>query len=241
MTEPTEQATLRGQSRGVVRAAVGFGVYALGVPALLFIAAGTLDWPMAWLYVGLLLTSTLGSRLVVLVRNPDLLRERAQFTQAKDTQAWDRLLVAIVGLLGPIVMMVVAGLDHRFGWPPSVSRLCQVGAAVLIAASYGVAVWAMVINPYFSAVARIQEDRGQVVIGAGPYRLIRHPSYAGALVAALAVPVMLDALWALVPGIAVGVALVIRTRLEDRMLHHDLAGYAAYATKTRYRLVPGIW
>jgi protein-S-isoprenylcysteine O-methyltransferase Ste14 len=98
-----------------------------------------------------------------------------------------------------------------------------------------------VVNRYFSAVARIQQDRGQVVVTTGPYRIVRHPSYAGALVASLALPIMLDAIWALVPALVMVVALVIRTGLEDRMLRDELDGYESYAEETPYRLLPGLW
>jgi protein-S-isoprenylcysteine O-methyltransferase Ste14 len=99
----------------------------------------------------------------------------------------------------------------------------------------------MVENEYFSAVARIQKDRGQNVVSSGPYRVVRHPSYAGALLASLAQPFMLSTLWALIPAGATAAALVVRTYLEDRMLRRELAGYQGYAERTRYRLIPGVW
>jgi len=223
------------------RAVIGFALYILLVPALLFIAAGTLDWPMAWVYVILLLAATLGSRVIVWRRNPDLLLERARFTQSEGTASWDRILVPVVGLFGPMAMMVVAGLDHRFGWSEPIPEAVQIFAALVLAAGYGLAVWAMVTNQYFSAVARIQQDRGQVVVTAGPYRIVRHPAYAGSLAASLALPFMLGTLWAMVPGLLMVGALVLRTYLEDAMLRHELDGYAAYAARTRYRLIPGMW
>lgn len=99
----------------------------------------------------------------------------------------------------------------------------------------------MIENPYFSSVARLQKDRAQQVVTTGPYRFVRHPSYAGALLAAVALPLMLDALCSLIPGLLLGAALVARTALEDRMLVDGLDGYARYAKVTRYGLVPGLW
>jgi protein-S-isoprenylcysteine O-methyltransferase Ste14 len=220
---------------------IGLLLYLFLVPALLFVAAGTVSWPMAWVYVALLLASTVGSRLIVFKRNPDTLRERARFTSSEGTKSWDRVLVMIVGLFGPMVVAIVAGLDHRWGWSAVVPFGIQVLGALVIAAGYGLAVWAMVENAYFSSVARIQEDRAQKVVSSGPYRIVRHPSYAGALVAALALPFMLDALWALIPAAMLGAVLVLRTALEDRMLGEELAGYQRYMARTRYRLVPGLW
>ncbi len=229
------------QTRNVIRAVIGFTIYLFLVPALLFIAGGTVNWPIAWVYVALLLASTIGSRLIVLKRNPDTLLERARFTASEGTKPWDRILVAIVGLFGPMTITIVAGLDHRFGWSAVVPEIGQYLAALVIAGGYGLAVWAMVVNRYFSSVARIQQDRGQVVVTTGPYRIVRHPSYAGALLAYLALPVMLDALWALVPTLLVVVALVIRTKLEDGMLREELDGYQSYTERTPYRLIPGLW
>ena len=229
------------ENRDLIRAVIGFTLYLLFVPALLFIAAGTMKWPMAWAYTVLLLASTIGSRLIVWKRSPDTLRERAKFTSAEGTKPWDRVLVAIVGIFGPMAMMLVAGLDQRLGWSAVVPKIAQYLGILVIAAGCALAVWAMVINPFFSAVMRIQEDRGQVVVTSGPYRMMRHPSYAGALFAYLAFPVMLDALWALVPALVLVVALIIRTGLEDRMLRRELDGYQRYAEETRYRLVPGVW
>jgi protein-S-isoprenylcysteine O-methyltransferase Ste14 len=229
------------QTKQIVRAAIGFALYLLGVPGILFVSAGTVDWPMAWVYVVLLLASTLGSRLIVLRRNPDTLRERARFTSSERTKSWDRFLVMIVGLYGPAVTMIVAGLDHRWGWSAIVPQAVQVLAALLVAAGYGLAVWAMVANRYFSSVARIQADRGQEVVTTGPYRIVRHPSYAGAILASLALPAMLDAIWSLIPALVMVVALVVRTGLEDQMLSAELKGYISYAETTRYRLLPLVW
>lgn len=228
-------------TRNFIRAIIGFIIYLFFVPALLFIAAGTVNWPLAWVYVVLLLASTIGSRLVVFIRNPDTLRERARYTESEGTKPWDRILVPIVGLYGPMAIMFVAGLDHRFGWSAIIPEVGQWLAALVIAGGYGLAVWAMVVNRYFSAVARIQQDRGQEVVTAGPYRIMRHPSYAGALLASLALPIMLDAVWALIPALGIVAALIIRTGLEDQMLREELDGYQRYAAETPCRLIPGIW
>jgi protein-S-isoprenylcysteine O-methyltransferase Ste14 len=225
----------------IIQAVVGFSLYLFLTPALLFLAAGTTRWPMAWLYVALMLAAIIGSRLIVLKRNPDTLLERAQFSSAEGTKPWDRILGPIVGLFGPWVMMVVAGLDHRYDWSAPVPKNIQVVAALLLLVGYGLAVWAMVVNKYFSAVARLQSDRGQEVVSSGPYRLVRHPSYAGGLLGYLALPLMLEALWSFVPALLTVLALIIRTSLEDEMLREGLAGYREYASRTRYRLVPGVW
>jgi protein-S-isoprenylcysteine O-methyltransferase Ste14 len=228
------------QKRRAVRAVIGFTLFLFAVPVLLFGSAGTTRWPMARVYVVLFLASTIGSRLIVWKRYPDTLRERARFVAAEGARSWDRLLFAINGLFGAMAM-VVAGLDHRLGWSAAIPPLGQYLAALCLAGGYGLGAWAMAVNRYFSAVARIQEDRGQVAVTTGPYRIVRHPAYAGALLASLAMPVMLDAIWALVPTLVMAVAIVVRTSLEDRMLGEELDGYRRYAEETPCRLIPGLW
>jgi protein-S-isoprenylcysteine O-methyltransferase Ste14 len=101
--------------------------------------------------------------------------------------------------------------------------------------------WAAMENAFFSAVVRIQEDRGQTVVTTGPYRYIRHPGYAGGLVFYLSVPIALGSLWALLPVLATLALTLLRTSLEDRTLLLKLKGYPEYASRTRWRLIPGIW
>lgn len=224
-----------------IRAVIGFSIFALGVPATLFLGAGTLDWDAGWWYALLYVLGVLGSRMIVFVRSPDLLKERAQFACAEDIDSLDRCLVPIVGLVGPLIFVLTAGLDHRFGWSPELPNWSRVLAGLLAAAGYGMAVWAMAVNPFFSAVVRVQRDRGQVVVTQGPYRYVRHPAYAGSVLSSLTAPVMLGAVWALIPAVLMDLAIVVRTRREDQVLLQELDGYVGYAERTPYRLVPGVW
>jgi protein-S-isoprenylcysteine O-methyltransferase Ste14 len=224
----------------MLRSAVRFLALLLFVPALLFAAAGTLAWPLAWAYVVLATAASLGSRLILARKHPDTLQERAKGFKAEGTQAWDRWLVPPV-IWGAIVTLIVAALDHRFGWSWIASTPLRVGALVGAALGYGLAAWAMAENRFFYATVRLQRDRGHTVVSSGPYRLVRHPAYAGSLLATLLVPVMLGSLWAFVPAVLTAVAVVVRTGLEDRFLRRELEGYAAYAARTRWRLVWGVW
>ena len=229
------------ERRQLVRAVIGMAAYLLLAPVLMFLAAGTTRWPMAWLYVALMLAASVGSRLLVWRKSPETLRERAKMTSGENVQPWDRWMMPVVGLVGPVVSVVVAGLDRRWGWSPAVPLGWQWVAAVLVAAAIGLSVWAMVVNAYFSAVARLQTDRGQRVVSGGPYAWVRHPSYAGAVLTSVAMPVMLGTLWAWLPQLLVGAVLVARTALEDRMLREGLDGYAEYAERVRWRLAPWVW
>jgi protein-S-isoprenylcysteine O-methyltransferase Ste14 len=239
-SSPTDKQPLPA-SRFTARAIIGFLIYLLLVPALLLVAAGDGTWLMGWTYVALYLGSAIGSRLVALKISPAMLSERARFTQVEGVKTWDRLLVFLVALVGPLATLVVAGLDHRFGWPPRLTTILQLTGLVLVAGGYLLAVWAMLVNEYFSAVVRIQKDRGHRVVTTGPYSAIRHPAYAGGIASTLATPLMLDAMWALIPAALVVLGMIIRTDLEDRVLRHELPGYQEYAAKVRFRLIPGLW
>lgn len=227
--------------RKLLPAIITFVLYLLLIPAVLFISAGTLRWPMAWVATILLLASAIGSRLILWRQSPDTLRERVQFATAENTQPWDRALVPISVFLGPIATVIVAGLDHRYGWSGGVPLVVQIVAVLAVAAGHGLGIWALLANPFFSAVARIQRDRGHTVATAGPYRLVRHPGYAGSVLASLAIPFMLNTLWALLPALITVAAVAVRTALEDRMLREELEGYRDYAQQTPYRLIPGVW
>jgi protein-S-isoprenylcysteine O-methyltransferase Ste14 len=128
-----------------------------------------------------------------------------------------------------------------FGWSLPFSPPLKIAALVCILAGYAVGTYALLENRFFSGVVRIQTDRGHVVISSGPYRWMRHPGYSGALLTYLATPIWLDARWAFLPALFLTIVLIIRTRLEDRVLQNELDGYREYAKRVRYRLLPGIW
>ncbi len=223
------------------RPVVQFILFVVLLPFVLFLAAGRFDWPIAWVYVTLHVLSAFASRLITLRINPELWVERARSLDAKQGKSWDRPLVLLAAIIGPLAVWIVAGLDERWGWSPDLSLLLQVAATLLVVLGYAIGTWAMATNAYFSGIVRVQDDRGQTVIQTGPYRFVRHPAYAGGLLCYLAMPIMLDSLWALIPAVLTIAVVCLRTHLEDRTLAAELPGYADYARRTRYRLVPGIW
>ncbi|UCH63916.1 MAG: isoprenylcysteine carboxylmethyltransferase family protein [Fidelibacterota bacterium] len=223
------------------KAILRFAIYILLMPVALFLSAGTLNWAMGWILIGFTVAVTVISRVIVARKHPSLLVERARFAEVEDAKRWDRLFVILMALYGPLVVWVVAGLDYRFGWSPSVPATWQVVALVVMILSYSLSVWAMAVNRFFSAVVRIQKDRGHTTVTTGPYRYVRHPSYIGGILAYCAIPVLLDTLWALVPVGVTAILTIVRTALEDRTLLAELEGYSDYAQSVRYRLVPGVW
>jgi Putative protein-S-isoprenylcysteine methyltransferase len=202
---------------------------------LLFVPAGTTDWPAAWVLLVFSLISFFINSLVV---SPELLDERSR--RHDNAKPWDRYLVAAIVISG-WASMVVAGLDFRYGWTGISPITLQAAAFALVVFSGGILIWAMASNPFFSAVVRVQDERGQTVITGGPYRYVRHPGYAGWILYMLFLPLMLGSFIAVVPGVIAAVLDIVRTYLEDRILLSELAGYREYAGRVRYRLVPGVW
>lgn len=212
---------------------------AILVPAaVLFGGAGTWRWPAAWAYLALLVTGILGSIVVLLKFQPGLAEERARW---REGARWDKPFLTIIGVIGPLAVQLVCALDKRFEWSAAVTAGAKIVAGVLLAGGIAIALWAMAVNPFFSATVRIQTDRGHTVIDRGPYRCIRHPGYAGMVVTTLAGPPLLGTLWGFVPAALLVAAMVVRTALEDRTLHAGLAGYAEYAARVRFRIVPPVW
>jgi protein-S-isoprenylcysteine O-methyltransferase Ste14 len=209
----------------------------LAMGGVLFGLAGTLAWWNGWLF----LAYGLGVGLVSLrrfARTPGLVEERR--TADATAPAWDRAIVRLANLALP-VFLIIAALDRRLEWLPRVPDAASVLAAgALLAATY-VTYRAMAENAFFSSHVRIQAERGHVVVSTGPYGIVRHPGYAGTVVSNLLMPIVLGSWCALAPAVAVVALLVWRTWKEDRFLAAGLPGYAAYASRVRYRLVPGVW
>jgi protein-S-isoprenylcysteine O-methyltransferase Ste14 len=205
---------------------------------LLFVPAGRLGWPEAWIFIGAYGLFLGGYAVWSLLKDPAQLAERSRVAQ--NVKGWDRVIITAYTLL-LLVTFVISGLDAgRFHWAP-VPLPIEIAAWIGQAAAGGLIFWVVATNTYLSRLARIQGDRGQVVVTSGPYRFVRHPMYAGIIVLFICVPISLGSGWGLLPGIAIGLLFVFRTFKEDQMLRHELAGYEAYAQKVRYRLVPGVW
>ncbi len=217
------------------------GLMIVFVFAVLFISAGRLDWWEAWAYIANTLIVIIISRGIMLIKNPDMAMERAEASRRENVLPVDRILVPIVATYGPLVTLVVAGLDKRFGWSPDLPDSVQIIALLVIFTGSMIGSWAMIANRFFSSHIRIQTDRGHKVIDSGPYRIVRHPGYASGLLSWLACPVFFSSYWVAIPTLLVIIAMVFRTSIEDRTLQDKLPGYRDYTQSTRYRLIPGIW
>jgi protein-S-isoprenylcysteine O-methyltransferase Ste14 len=210
------------------------------VPLLPLLISGRWGWWEAWVFAIVCIGGFAVSRALAARRHPDLLKERARFLQHEDAKPWDKLLAPLVGLGGGLIPLA-AGLDELLDWSPPFSLPVKIIALLLMLAGYALGAYALIENRFFSGMVRLQTDRNQQVVSSGPYRWMRHPGYAGALLSYLAMPPFLDASWAWLPAAFLTIVLVIRTHLEDKTLQAELDGYPAYARRVRYRLLPGVW
>jgi protein-S-isoprenylcysteine O-methyltransferase Ste14 len=203
------------------------------IGVIFFLAAGRLDLPVPWALLGL---ATAFALLLARTIDPGLTRERI----APGPGSREHLTRPVAGVL-LIAHWVLAGLDvGRFHWSPvplAVQLAGLAGYAVCMAGVF----WAMRTNPFYSSVVRIQTDRGHRPVTTGPYRFVRHPGYTGTILGMLCGAVALGSWVGVIPVLGMAALFLRRTLLEDRLLVRELAGYAEYARRVRYRLVAGVF
>ena len=220
---------------------IGIVVVYLSIPAVLLLCGGDFGWWQAWAYSLLIVAAGIGGRIWAERRHPGLLAERQDIEKIQNSKAWDKLLAPLMALSVSFPLVIVAGLDHRYGWSPAFSPWLNLLGFILISLGYAFASWALVENRFFFSTVRIQTDRGHVVCDSGPYRIVRHPGYAGNILPPLGMVLALDSVWTLIPAAVALIIAVIRTALEDQALQDELPGYRDYTRRVHYRLIPGIY
>ena len=216
-----------------------FATIASGVlpPVLFFSLAGRWDLWYVWAYAGILTILFSFNLLSLYLKSPDLLKERMKLPSGR--AYWTGPIIPAVALL---LQPPIAGLDQRFHWSDIVPLTGVLAGLVIVAIGWELVNWAELVNPFFSGAVRIQADRGQRVISEGPYAIVRHPGYAAGILASVAGGLALNSLVSIIPVVVIALPILIyRTMIEDQMLRDELAGYAEYAAKVRYRLIPGVW
>ncbi len=228
--------TRKAINKWIFQAALGV----IGYGAIIFLAAGTLRWLWGWALL-IVLTAVMAAHPILLIPiNPELLAERQKGMLDEGVKQWDKWITTSSGAM-MVVTWVVAGLDWRFGWGRGMATAVHLVGLLFNIAGHALFMWAMTANAFFAEGVRIQTERGHTVVSSGPYRFVRHPGYAGAIIAQLATPFLLGSLWSLLPAALLGVLFTLRTALEDRTLQAELPGYTDYTQQTHYRLLPGIW
>ena len=211
------------------------------IPMTLLISGWDLGWYQGWLYSVLIVVAGIAPRIWAEKRHPGLMAERSKFGKAQDVKSWDKVLSILMAVSLTYPLFIVAGLDHHFGWSPVFPTWLNILGFFLIVLGYTFSAWALIENRFFSSVVRIQLDRGHVVCDSGPYRIVRHPGYAGNMLALPGMVLALSSMWILIPAAVALIIAVIRTVLEDQTLQGELPGYRDYARRVRYRLIPWIY
>ena len=208
------------------------GVLLVGL--LIFLPAGTLRFPGGWLLMGILFVPMFGAGLVMLGKNPGLLRSRLK---AKETRAEQDLVVKLSGIMF-IAGFVIAGLDFRFGWLVLPGWVKWV-AAILFLIAYLLYAEVLRENTYLSRTIEVQE--GQKVVDTGLYGIVRHPMYSATLLLFLSMPLVLGSLLSFLCFLLYPALIIKRLKNEEALLEEELDGYKAYKEKVKYRLIPGVW
>ena len=221
------------QAKVMVVESVEFLVMALA----LFLPAGTVAWPAAWVFLGLLFVCSLPITWWLLKYDPELIEERMRF---RPQFSWDKAFIAIAFVF-VLFWLILMPLDAvRFHWSRMPVELKTLGALLLLISLY-ISFLTMRENPYSSAVVRVQKERAQTVISTGPYRYVRHPMYTGACLFFLGTALLLGSWYGVLCTPAFIGLFAVRAVLEERLLREELEGYGAYVDRVKYRFFPHVW
>ena len=208
------------------------GVVLIG--ALVFLPAGTLNFPNGWLFLAVLFIPMFGAGLVMMAKNPYLLQKRLD---AKEKEREQSTVVKLSGLMF-LVGFVLAGLDFRFGWLP-LPQWVSILATALFLLAYLMYAEVLRENTFLSRTIEVQEN--QTVVSTGLYGIVRHPMYSATVVLFLAMPLVLGSLISFVVFLAYPLLIAKRIRNEEQVLEEGLPGYREYKEKVRWHMIPYIW
>jgi protein-S-isoprenylcysteine O-methyltransferase Ste14 len=208
-----------------------------GIPfiaLIILLPAGTWNYWQGWMYLATLLLPMLVSTVYLFKNDPALLERRLRMREKESAQQ------KIIGVLAIyfFIAFTLPGFDLRFGWsnvPPLVSIL----ADGLVFAGYLITFWVLTVNSFLSRTVEV--DAEQKVVSTGPYTIVRHPMYFGVALLYIVSPLALSSYWAILPALMIMPLLAARIRNEEEVLLRELAGYAEYRQKVKYRLLPGVW
>ena len=202
--------------------------------ALLFIPAGTLDYPNGWLFIALLFIPMFFAGIVMLFKSPDLLRRRLNAKEEEDEQ---KTVILISGIIF-LVAFILAGLNFRFGWF-KLPTVVIIIASVIFLIAYIMYAEVLRENEYLSRTVEVSEN--QKVVDSGSYGLVRHPMYTSTIFLFLSMPLVLDSIFSFIVMLVYPIIIIFRIRNEEKVLENELAGYKEYKEKVKYKLIPFLW
>lgn len=208
------------------------GVFLVG--ALVFLPAGTLSYTNGWIFMGILFVPMFCAGIVMMVKNPELLKKRLD---AKEEQKDQELVVKLSGLMF-LVGFIIAGLDFRFKWFV-LPRTVSIVSVVVFLIAYALYAEVLRENTYLSRTIEVQDN--QKVIDSGLYGIVRHPMYSVTLLLFLSMPLVLGSIYSFLIFLVYPFLIAKRIQGEERFLEQELLGYAEYKDKVKYRLIPYIW
>ena len=201
---------------------------------LLFIPAGTVNYPNGWLFIALLSIPMFFAGIIMLFKSPDLLRRRLNAKESEDEQKTVILVSGIIFLLA----FILAGLNFRFGWFHLPTVVIIISSVIFLIAYI---MYAEVLreNEYLSRTVEVSEN--QKVVDSGLYGIVRHPMYTSTIFLFLSMPLVLDSIFSFIVMLVYPIIIIFRIRNEEKVLENELIGYKEYKEKVKYKLIPYLW
>ena len=201
---------------------------------LLFIPAGTINYPNGWLFIALLFIPMFFAGIIMLFKSPNLLRRRLNAKESEDEQKTVILVSGIIFLLA----FILAGLNFRFGWF-KLPTIIIIIASVIFLLAYIMYAEVLRENEYLSRTVEVSEN--QKVVDSGLYGIVRHPMYTSTIFLFLSMPLVLDSIFSFIVMLVYPIIIIFRIRNEERVLENELIGYEEYKEKVKYKLIPYLW
>ena len=216
-------------------------IYLLAFPLLLFLLAGDWRWLEGWIFAAVFFLGSWGTLLYLYFADPALLKERYSSPVQKEQKSWDKALLSLF-FLEFLAWFAIMPLEaNRFGWTPLFPSWLRLAGAALLVFAFYMLFAALKENTFAAPVVKMQKERGQEVVSTGPYAIVRHPMYAGAVLLFVSGPLLLSSYWGLALGVALIVTIAVRSVGEEAMLKEELAGYREYMRRVRWRMIPFVF
>ena len=220
-----------------IRAVAGLLQLLIIMAVLIFVPAGTLDYPRAWMFLAVFFTPVLAITIYLMKNDPKLLERRIKAGPA-DEKETSQKIIQFFAMIDFIAVMLVPAFDHRFGWS-AVPPYVVAAGDIIVVLGFLIVFLVFKENTFTSAIIELSTE--QKVISTGPYALVRHPMYIGALIMLVGVPLGLGSWWGLLTVVPMTLVIVWRLLDEEKFLAKNLAGYSEYQNVVRYRLLPLVW